>query len=65
MIQCHKDKVIKYFSTFTGVGGFEQGIGEYGEPVGFSEIDRYANQVLKFRYPKTKNYGDISKINAE
>jgi len=32
--------------------------------IGFSEIDKYASQVLKYNYPNTKNYGDIQKINA-
>ena len=106
---------MKYFSTFTGAGGFELGI-EYAletnkkntqcsrkedekgvrsrkdgsshercqrldggdesglckqsdkcrsrQPicVGFSEIDKYANQVLKYNFPNTKNYGDIKEI---
>lgn len=59
------EQPIKYLSTFTGVGGFEMGIGEMGECVGFSEIDQYCNQVLKYRYPNIKNYGDITKIEAK
>lgn len=31
--------------------------------VGFSEIDKYCNQVLKYRFPNIKNYGDCKKIN--
>ena len=31
--------------------------------IGFSEIDKYACQVLKYNFPNTKNYGDITKIN--
>jgi len=31
--------------------------------VGFSEIDKYASAVLKYRFPNTKNYGDIKEIN--
>lgn len=79
---------MKYFSLFTGVGGFEIAIqnadirpiqsevserpkeqhefeNELGEwqCVGMSEIDKYANQVLKYRFPNIKNYGDIAKIN--
>jgi len=89
---------MKYFSLFTGVGGFEIGIekayasvvnrqetpegkqttdqgvsrgdvhsgGELleGTPtcVGFSEIDKHASAVLKYRFPNVKNYGDITKI---
>jgi len=30
--------------------------------VGFSEIDKYANQLLSTKFPETKNYGDATKI---
>lgn len=53
---------MRYFSTFSGVGGFELGIGDMWECVGVSEIDKYASQVLKYHYPSVKNYGDISTI---
>ena len=53
---------MRYFSTFTGAGGFEQGLPEDWECVGFSEIDKYANMVLKYHYPNIKNYGDINAI---
>lgn len=56
---------MKYFSTFSGVGGFELGIRvaiPEAECIGFSEIDKYASAVLSYRFPNTKNYGDISKI---
>lgn len=55
-----------YFEAFAGVGGFSTGIHRAdpsAECVGFSEIDKYASAVLEYHYPKTKNYGDISKIN--
>src|SRR3990167_7258678 len=54
---------MKCFSLFTGVGGFEQGFPKDWKLVGFSETDKYANQVLKYHYPKVKNYGDCVKIN--
>ncbi len=47
---------------FAGVGGFSLGIGDRGECIGFSEIDKYANQVLKYHFPQIKNYGDCTKI---
>src|SRR3990167_10048158 len=53
---------MKCFSLFTGVGGFELGFPKEYELIGFSEIDKYANQVLKYHYPNIKNYGNISKI---
>src|SRR3990167_9276974 len=52
---------MKYFSMFSGVEGFGQAI--EGEAVGFSEIDKYASMVLKYRFPNVKNYGDCTKIN--
>jgi len=33
--------------------------------VGFSEIDKYAIQIYNKHFPNHKNYGDITKINAE
>ena len=79
---------IRYFSMFTGVGGFELGLdyspndnrsdreagqfkGVYQQSkssksgfrcFGFSEIDKYANQLLQQKFPNVKNYGDASKI---
>ena len=90
---------IRYFSMFTGVGGFELGfqgasnieslpkIEQDGKrrngtskkqgtllrtghsttlftPIGFSEIDKYANELLKNKFPGITNYGDATKIDA-
>ena len=56
---------MKYFSAFTGVGGFDLGVPSDWECVGMSEIDKYANMVLKYRFKDVKNYGDIEKISYE
>ena len=56
---------MKYFSLFSGVGGFELGFPKDWEGVGFSEIDKYASQVLRYRFPNIVNYGDITKIKWE
>lgn len=53
---------MRYFSVFTGAGGFEQGLPQEWECIGFSEIDKYCNMVLKYHYPNVKNYGDINAI---
>ena len=54
---------MKYFSTFTGGGGFEIALDSLDfECVGMSEIDKHASAVLKHHYPNTPNYGDITKI---
>ncbi len=56
---------MKYFSTFSGIGGFEIGLGERGECVGFSEIDKYAIQIYQHHFPNHKAYGDIKTISTD
>lgn len=56
---------MKYFSTFSGIGGFELGFPTHFKCVGFSEIDKYANQVYQSHFPNHKPYGDITKINEK
>ena len=62
---------MRVFSTFTGIGGFEVGIHNAAvgrrnvELVGYSEIDKYAVQVFEKHFKGVKNYGDITKIEAE
>ena len=56
---------MRYFSAFTGVGGFDMGMPPDWKCVGMSEIDKYANMVLKYRFKDVKNYGNIEKINYE
>ena len=55
---------MKYFSTFSGIGGFELGIGDRAECIGYSEIDKYAIEIYSHHFPNHKNYGDIKKIEA-
>lgn len=68
--------MLKVFSTFTGIGGFEIGIhhaamnvlGEgvkHIDMVGYSEIDKYAVSVFDHHFKGVQNYGDITKIDAE
>lgn len=55
---------MKHFDLFSGYGGFSIAGRRCGfETIGFSEIDKYAIGVLKNKFPNTKNYGDIAKIN--
>lgn len=63
---------IKYFSTFSGIGGFELGIenaavelGIATECVGFSEVDKFAISVYQRHFPNARNYGDIKQINTD
>lgn len=58
---------MKYFSTFSGIGGFELGIQKACPEavcVGYSEIDKYADAIYKYHFKEVKNYGDITKING-
>lgn len=43
--------------------GEKRGNSEHSLCIGFSEIDKYASAVLKYRWPNIKNYGDIKNIN--
>jgi DNA (cytosine-5)-methyltransferase 1 len=54
---------MRYFSMFSGIGGFEYGIAERGECIGFSEINKYAIEVYRKHYPDHINFGDATKIN--
>lgn len=57
---------MKYFSMFSGIGGFEVGIHSIYKDtaicVGFSEINKYAISVYNYHFPTHKNYGDASTI---
>lgn len=62
-------KVIRYFSMFSGIGGFELGIqrattqlGIQAECVGYSEIDAPAIKTYEEHFDHD-NYGDASNIN--
>jgi DNA (cytosine-5)-methyltransferase 1 len=59
------EQKLRYFSTFSGIGGFEIGIGERGECVGYSEIDKYAAKIYQSHFPSHINYGDITAINEQ
>lgn len=52
-----------YFSTFSGVGGFELALAGH-TCVGWSEIDSYASSVYRYRFPDHPAYGDITAIDA-
>jgi len=56
---------MNYLDVFAGVGGFSQGVHKADpsiECVGFSEVDKYASDILRYHYPEITNYGDITKI---
>lgn len=60
--------MLKVFESFAGIGSQRkalQRIGVEHEVVGISEIDKYAYQSYCAIHGKTKNYGDITKINTD
>ena len=58
--------MIKYLSLFSGIGGFELGIGKILGPnatcIGYSEIDKYAIQIYKNHF-NHREYGNVREIN--
>ena len=57
---------MKHLDLFSGYGGFTIPASKYGiETINFSEIDKYATAVLKYRFPSITNLGDITKIKSE
>ena len=62
------EQPIKYFSMFSGIGGFEYGMEQSDyefECIGYSEIDKYARSIYEKHYPNHINYGDATRINTE
>tara|TARA_Y100001973_G_C5190786_1_gene330833 strand:+ start:1104 stop:2069 length:966 start_codon:yes stop_codon:yes gene_type:complete len=60
--------LVKVFSMFTGIGGFELGIRRSGidaELIGYSEIDKYAIQIFEKHFEGVKNYGNATNIMGE
>ena len=59
-------KKLRYFSTFTGIGGLDWGLEEMGAKcVGFSEVKESSIRMYKGHFPDHKNFGDITKIDPK
>lgn len=56
---------MRYFSAFSGIGGFELAVPGSWECIGYSEIEPRAIAIYQKHFPEHKNYGDITKINAD
>lgn len=55
---------MKWFSMFSGIGGFELGLIKAGhEVVAGCEIDEHARSVYARHFPETRIYEDATKIN--
>jgi len=56
---------MRYFSMFSGIGGFEIPLQELGwECIGYSEIDSYAIQIYEKHFPGHQNFGDATKLDT-
>lgn len=59
-------KPLRYFSTFTGIGGLDYGLELLGAKcVGFSEIRESSIEIYKSHYPTHEWFGDITKIDPK
>ena len=61
---------MKYLSLFSGIGGFELGIQRSNKAdalqcVGYSEVDKYAENIYKKHYPNHPRLGDVTQIRTE
>jgi len=58
---------MKYFSMFSGIGGFELAIWRahpFAECVGYSELDKYAIQIYEKQFDH-KNFGDATTLDPK
>ena len=56
---------VKHLDLFSGIGGFALAARWAGfETIGFCEIDKYAQKVLKKNFPGIPIYEDVTKLNG-
>jgi len=57
-------RLVLHLDLFSGIGGFALAAKLAGgiKTIGFSEIDPYANTILKRHWPEVPNYGDIRNV---
>ena len=58
-------KIKGHLDLFSGIGGFSLGLKNAGvEPewIGFSDIDKYANELFKRRFPNAEQLGTITDV---
>lgn len=57
---------MKFLELCAGIGGFRQALENLGcECVGYSEIDKYAIKLYSAFFNDERNFGDVTKIEAE
>ena len=67
MVKTSKKRMekINILDLFSGIGGFALGVEQAGvetDYVGFSDIDKYANQVYKRRFPNAEQLGSVTDV---
>ena len=57
-------RLVRHLDLFSGIGGFALAAQWVGgiKTIGFSEIEPYANTILKRHWPDVPNYGDIRNV---
>ena len=53
---------IRVLDLFSGCHGTGLLLPDNFKTVGFSEVDKYANDVLRYHYPDITNFGDVTKL---
>ena len=59
---------MKLLELFSGIGGFSLGFEKAGykfDWIGYSEIDKYANEVFERRFPNAVKLGSITDVRCE
>ena len=62
------EKIKGHLDLFSGIGGFSLGLKNTGmEPdwLGFSDIDKYANELFKRRFPNAEQLGSVTNVSYE
>ena len=61
-------KNLKLLDLFSGIGGFHKGFEQAGfkfDWVGYSDIDKYANAVYQYNFPKAEELGSVTTIRSK
>ena len=65
MARGDRKRTLNVLDLFSGIGGFALGIENAGmqhEWLGFSEIDKYATELYKRRFPNAKELGSVENV---
>ena len=65
MARGDRKRTLNVLDLFSGIGGFALGVENAGiqhEWLGFSEIDKYATELYKRRFPNAKELGSIKNV---